>query len=360
MAEHIKVKVGTPAWTATVTNLGAQNPSDVTFEKSADFPTSWETVAKDGVNFVKIPKIYRKINNVVSNQITSWTISNHKLDDQYLIYPCFLDEEGNELDYVLLAKSISYFNTTLPDARTQAQALGTGYQLMDWMIKRLWEDLIILLYESVNASESTDKLGLQWNGKQWIDGVYVNKLTTYISYKPSKYVTYVTSATENYETLGYELYSSQSYYTDVISKLGYDENNPFVNLPSNVTYNNIHSTYYCSFWGSSTGTANGAIEVSFNPSYTWATKYRTGVGIFAALTGTTLALTSSNYGSRLCYRPIGAKHQTTSTEHLRVKVSSNTAEVLSAENKILITSDNKVFNVKSAGSKSRLYAKVSL
>lgn len=282
-------------WTATVTNLGAQEPTTVVFDRSLNFPSSFEAIVKDTINFVKLPKMYRKINAVSDDQITSWTISNFKLDDSYKVYPCFLDENGNELDYILVAKDMSYFNTTFEAARTQAKAEGPGYQLMDWMIKRLYEDLVVLFYTKINVEISTssiDKIGLNWGTKnQWIDGIARDDNGWIISYKPSSYAS---EPIANYNDYVITSYSSPA--TDgEIQKLGYDENNPFVNVPSAVITNTRYNTYYCD-------------EYRYFSAGNHPVLCKVTSGLFYCNVGYPWTDTAySNIGYRLCYRPVTEK-----------------------------------------------------
>ena len=288
-----------PGWIGTVANLGTESPTAVTFTKSADFPTTWETVTQDSVEFVKIPKMYKKINTVVDNQITGYSISNAALDSEYKVYPCFLDESGNELDYILIAKSISYASTTITNARTQARAKGTGYMIMDWQIKRLWEDLIILLYETVNINRggrvATDLLGLSWGSLwQWVDGIAKDGTTWVACDKPSKYVNTATSSTDGYYAVSYSAPTT----SNEIQKLGYDSNHPFVNMPSAVVSNASYDTYYCDYYRYGSGNL---------PVYCYVV-YVDGDddtdGAFDCYTRYAWSDAPLYGGSRLCYRPI--------------------------------------------------------
>lgn len=286
-------------WTATVAGLGSSSPSSVSFTKSSNFPTTWETVTQDGVEFVKIPKMYKKINSISSNQITSYTISNGKSDSNYQVYPCFLDEVGNELDYILIAKSISYLTMTIATARVSAQSKGKGYQLMDWKIKRLWEDLIIVLYNSVNINSgsgiTTDKLGLNWSVYYyWVDGIAKNDTTWVACDKPSKYVDTPTSSTDGYYALSY---SAPSTSNTEIQKLGYDSNHPFVNMPNAVVSNSSYNTYYCDYYSYNSGNRPVGCAVGGSDAY---------YGAFYCCTDDAWSLASSICGSRLCYLPLSA------------------------------------------------------
>lgn len=285
-------EVGT--WIGVVRNLGNANPSTVTFTKSADFPTTWETVTQDSVEFVKIPKMYRKINSVVDNQITGYSISNVKQDANYQIYPCFLDESGNELDYILIAKNITYADVTIGNARTQARDKGAGYQLLDWQIKRLWQDLIILLYEKINPflTNGWDKLGIHWGSPNWVDGIAKDGTTWVACDKPSKYVDSPTSSTDGYFAINYTAPSSSG----EIQKLGYDSNHPFANMPDAIVSNPSYNTYYCNSYNYNSG--NRPIYcIGYSLSSAWA-------GVFNYATGYLWSDNRLSPYSRLCYRPI--------------------------------------------------------
>lgn len=96
------------SWKASVSNLGAQDPNTVVFNTPADsVPKPWSEVEFNGDVFIKFPKMYKKIVTVTDDQITAFEIANAKLDDEYKLYPCFIDESGNELDYVLVGKYVS-------------------------------------------------------------------------------------------------------------------------------------------------------------------------------------------------------------------------------------------------------------
>ena len=304
-----------PAITAiscTVSGLGSSSPSSVVFTKDANFTKSGlgiEDVTLNGNIFVKIPKLYRKVNTVSNGQITSFTIATAKVDNDYYPYPCFVDENGNELDYVLIGK---YFNKnssgmnsvasgssvtqTLATARPYAQALGTGYQLYDWMMMRMWQDLIICIMETVDTNNgsglSTDALGISWEDSGfWVDGVI--KGTTekwWICDKPTSYVSLSSTSggiPTNYVETDYSAPTSSNW----ITKLGYDSSKPFANFVADVS-GGSQSTFYCDYYWYSSGSRpflsfvgsadayNGAFYV--NVKHDWSDSYRV----------------------RLCYRPI--------------------------------------------------------
>lgn len=249
----------------TVSNLGSSSPSSVTFTKDANFTKiglGIEEVTYNSDTFIKIPTMYRKVNTVTSNQITSFTIANTDIDNDYKPYPCFIDENGNLLDYILIGK---YWNTSsnscisrtsgagvgmgLSTARAYARARGTGYQLFDWQMQILWRDLLICFMQTVNTNNgsgiTTDSLGFYWSsGETFIDGVIGTNSSWAICYKPSLYTSLsgsTSSIPSNYTTVSY----SQPSGVREVSKIGYDSSHPFFNYPSAQVSNSSYNTYYC-------------------------------------------------------------------------------------------------------------------
>lgn len=300
-------------WYCTVSNLGAQNPNNVIFTHNGTMPVL-EQITFNGDSMIKIPTMYRKVNTVESNQITSFTIADGKVDDSYVPYPCFIDESGNLLDYVLIGRFMSNSSSTcvsqgttgqtsgmvvqgVSTGRTNARARGSGYQLYDWQMQKLWQDLIICKMNTVNINTgsgiTTDVLGFEWEKSGgWVDGICRTEDYKWLfSYKPSKYVNKPTDSTTGYNILSYTAPNSTG---AEVSKLGYDTNNPFVNYPNTVVTNSSFNTYYCD---------NYAAPV-------WSSKYpvNCNVGSTDANFGAWSCLTHNDwdidYGVRLCYRPI--------------------------------------------------------
>lgn len=254
------------AWTATVIGLGLENPNDVKFIKSDNFPTKWEEVSVDEDVFIKFPKVYRKVNLVEKDQIVSFTISNMKLDDEYKPYPCFIDESGNELDYILVGKYMSKSEDVcnsvaagepilqlVGNGREKARAKGTGYQLMDWRIQRLWQDLIICAMETVNTNNGegieTDRLGIYWGdlsdkAPQFIDGIMCAGRHWNYSNFPSQYVDQPIYPNSYYNEV--TLADVPRYMSSTIIFLGYDSSTEFFNYPMDIP-KKVSSTevYYC-------------------------------------------------------------------------------------------------------------------
>lgn len=301
----------------TVSGLGSENPSapDVVFtEEGAPFDWNFTTETINGNVFIKIPTMYRKINTIDSSgsvpQITSFSLSNQKVDNDYQPYPCFLDSDGTTvLDYVLIGKycssSTSVMNSvnatpatqTLAAGRTNARALGTGYQLYDWQIQKLFVDLALLKSKKVNFQDGSETiseyLGIaHMDQSVWIDGIYHNDTVLYAAFNPSNYVSSPSlHPPVGYSALSYGVPTDGGYE---LKALGYDSNNPFVNYPSAVIINIYYNTYYCDGYTYSSGnrpTRSRVGEANASDGL-W---YYTGADQW-----------SSTRGARLCFKPISA------------------------------------------------------
>lgn len=293
----------------TVTGLGGGDPLvDVVFtENEIAFDWNFQEVTIDGNIFIKIPTMYRKVNTVVDDQITSFSLADSKIDNDYQPYPCFLDSDGTTvLPYVLIGKycssSTSVINSvndtpasqTLENGRTNARALGTGYQLYDWQIQKLFVDLAMMKAKTVNFQDGSatisEYLGIaHMDQGVWIDGIYRNNSMWYVARNPSNYASNPSTPT------GYFLLSYSSPTADAeIKKLGYDINNPFVNYPWEVILNSSFSTYYCDGYYHGSGshpiiTVVGGAEARRGLWYCFSSY-----------------LWSQTSGVRLCYKPISA------------------------------------------------------
>lgn len=304
------IKVG--YWKASVSNLGAQDPSTVVFNTPADsVPKPWSEVEFNGDVFIKFPKMYKKIVTVTDNQITAFEIANAKLDDDYKLYPCFIDESGNELDYILVGKYVSKSSTTcnsvasgsiasqtISKGRTRARERGTGYQLMDWRIQRLWQDLIICAYKKIDINGGQgiieDAIGLNWQGTvQLVDGFSHNENVWMYSNSPSKYTDNPTNSTNGYFSIS--TYTAPTLTDKEIKKLGYDSAQPFFNYPSEIVSNSSYNTYYCDAYYYSSG--NHPITMNVDSSK-WLEQ-----GAFNCYASTSWDRVGH---VRLCYRPISS------------------------------------------------------
>lgn len=299
--------------------LGSSSPSNVVFTKDTTFTLAGlgiEEVVIDGNTFIKIPTMYKKFDTVVSNQLTKFTIANAQIDSSYQPYPCFIDENNNLLEYILIGKywisSSSVANSV--NATVSSMAIGTGrtlcraktnenYQglLYDWQIHQLWRDLIICFKQTVNTNSGSgigtdyiDDLGIRWGTSScWIDGLAGKQGSFVFSYKPSKYIDSPTSSSDSYNVASY----IPGFTTDIynITKLGYDANHPFVNMPSSVS-GLEYITYYCD--GFTFGTSGFNVLRPFRANVGWEV---TNSGAFSSYFDKGW---SDTYSCRLCLRPI--------------------------------------------------------
>lgn len=318
-------------WKASVSNLGAEDPNTVVFNTPADsVPKPWSEVEFNGDVFIKFPKMYRKIVTVTDNQITAFEIANKKIDNDYKLYPCFIDESGNELDYILVGKYMSKSEDVcnsvaagepilqfISNGREKARARGTGYQLMDWRIQRLWQDLLICAMKTVNTNNGegikdsdkiiTDKLGICWESDEFgsflaqaIDGIETSGMGYEWGYSnsPSKYVNGpIYPGTDGYR---WASYSAPTVREGVIKTLGYmsSDGDEFFNYPAGrVAEDANYKTYYC----------DGFIIVDDTLDYAFlaisaydTTSYS---GAFNAIAA---GWDDEIVAMRLCYRPISS------------------------------------------------------
>lgn len=267
-----------------VANLGNSSPTAQTYEydASANFPLTFPEVTDNyGNKFIRFPKMYRKVTADSNGQITGFRMATSKLDASYEIYPCFLDENGNELPYILVGKfCVSNTSTansvdatasslTMSAGRTLCRNRGTGYQMYDWMIQKLFVDLGLVISRRVNINQSWYIYGIMGIFHQqnypWVDGVIKGSSDDatqwYVSYKPSEYqnagggTSTSTAVSESdivntlgYTKVGYTAPASNGW----ITKLGYDTNNPFFNYPNAAT-GGSGTTYYCDQYYQSSG-----------------------------------------------------------------------------------------------------------
>ena len=185
-------------------------------------------------------------------------------------------------------------NQTLSNGRTRARARGTGYQLMDWRIQRLWQDLVICTYKKIDINSgsgiTTDPLGLEWgNSGNWIDGFCHIDSSWVYSNSPSKYIDRPTALSEGYASISG--YTAPTINEGEIKKLGYDSTQPFFNYPSATVSNSSYNTYYCDGYYYSSGNHPVNAYVGFTAA---------DGGAFNCLGHTDW---SSTNGVRLCYRP---------------------------------------------------------
>lgn len=311
-AVSIAVVALEPASVASITvdNLGSENPTNVTFTEEGEFDWDFGDVTDEHDNiFVQIPTIYRKINSIADGQITSFTISDKKIDNTYEPYPCFLDGNGNVLPYVLIGKyccsstsvansvNATKANQTLQQGRTNARALGTGYQLYDWQMQKLFVDLAMCHKKTVNFNSGTsitNYLGIYHLDQEiWVDGFYHNSETWYAALNPADYV----SNPGTHPPTGYTAASfgcPTGTGGQNVKTLGYDANSPFFNQPSEQTTATTYTVYYCDGFYYGTGSHPVTSVVGYRYAY---------FGLWFCFAH--YSWTNSN-GVRLCKKPLAA------------------------------------------------------
>ena len=164
------------------------------------------------------------------------------------------------------------------------------------MFWKLWQDLEIILAETVNINPGTgltyDALGVYWDATWgWVDGICHNNAVLAISNKPTQYADSATTSTTGYFGVSYNLPTTTS---REIMSLGYDANHPFVNVPSAITSNSSYNTYYCDYYGYGSGSRPVGCAVGYAGADN---------GAFCFYTVRSWAGAGP---SRLCYRPLPA------------------------------------------------------
>ena len=222
------------------------------------------------VNTVTSVKDLSESINEAKKENIAKTVSefNNKTDDEYKPYPCFLKEDGiTIMPYILIGKYFSSSSTTCnsiqtsatsnysENGRANAVAKGEGYQLYDWMIHKLWQDLITCKMNNININSGTgidiDSLGLYWSSYEaYIDGISHFPAFVAFSYKPTAYIDNPRWNSPNYNSDIYAI----SQNSGVIKNLGYNSDHPFVNYPTSVEKSS-ENIYYCDVYTSSTDTS---------------------------------------------------------------------------------------------------------
>ena len=281
--------VETPADTITITGFGEQNPNNIVYVLDDNVKAliadiiagNYDEDDVYGNHFVRYPTFYRKILTSSLGQITSIAISTTQLTSDYEPYTCFVKPDRvTVMPYVLVGKSI-WKNATIGSARTDARNIGTGYQLLDWQIFKMLQDLGIGYYKTINPTNNP-YLGLSgWNGGLWIDGVCKNNTQWLFAYDPANYRDSPTSSSTGYNVASYASPSSSG----VTKVVGYDSNHPFFNF-CNAVGGSSTEYYKANFnYGSGNKPVFSSVLTGVwgcSAHYDWS--YTTGV--------------------RLCYRPI--------------------------------------------------------
>ena len=325
-----------PTLTRTYDNVGRTyliNSAAGTITTDFDTEFNFETVVQDGNTMIKIPKFYKRFDAITNNQITAFSICKEKIDNSFQIYPCFLTESGQEIDYILISKgkatgtsskatcvqgNYPLVNVTRAQMRTAARANGTGWQQFDWMVLQLLRDLFCVVFATTNAQSiflgrttgfsSAATVGGTWNistpcgwnvstmqnrffgiedifgnVNDWCDGVAFDSSTIYTTTSPSLF----SESTTNMIQSG--IVPANNGY---ITKLSYINAQPFFNYASVATQGS-NDTHYCDF------TYNASSPDTLFVGGYWNDTTLVGLWRLSGISTTT----NSGFGGRLVYRP---------------------------------------------------------
>lgn len=328
-----------PALTRTYNNVGKTysiNSAAGTITTDFDNLFNFETVVQDGNTMIKIPVMYKHFDAITSNQVTAFSISNAKIDDEWQPYPCFVKQDGTGdiMDYILISKgkatgssskatcvsgSAPLVDVTRAQMRTAARANGTGWQQFDWMVLQLLRDLFCVVFATTNSqliftgrtsASDAATVGGTWNIStpcgwntttmqnrffgiedvfgnvfDWCDGVTFSSSAIYSTTDYN----YFTDDTSNMVNSG-----SRATSSGYISALTYNAAQPFLNYPS--ASSGSKTQYYCDYeWYNSSGV------VLYVGGY-WSS------GVYAGLWFSDgfndASYSGSGIGGRLVYRPL--------------------------------------------------------
>ena len=326
--------------TRTYDNVGKyfmENMNTGEIITSFDTEFNFETVVQDGNTMIKIPTFYKRFDTITNNQITAFSISKTKVNNDFVPYPCFVKQDGSGtvMDYILISKGKAtgtsskatcvsgespLTGVTRAQMRAAARANGAGWQQFDWMVLQLLRDLFCVVFATTNSQNiftgrtnesGAATVGGTWNistpcgynktTKQnrffgiedvfgnvndWCDGITFSGATIYSTTDYNKFA----ETTSNMVNSG-----SRPTANGYITALTYSTNQPFLNYPREAApgdgnqyycdYENYYSTGNVLFVGGrwSNG-ANAGLWCSF--------------GNFGD------AYTNAGVGGRLVYRPI--------------------------------------------------------
>lgn len=302
------------------------------FDKEFNF----ETVVQDGNTMIKIPTFYKRFDTISNNQITAFSISKTKVNDDFVPYPCFVKQDGSGavMDYILVSKGKAtgtsskatcvsgespLTNLTRAQMRTAARANGAGWQQFDWMVLQLLRDLFCVVFATTNAqniftgrtnASGTTTVGGTWNistpcgynkttqqnrffgiedvfgnVNDWCDGITFSGPTIYSTTDYNHF----TDGTNNMINSG-----SRTVSNGYISALSYNAAQPFLNYPSEAPGG--EDQYYCdrvNYY--STGNVLGV-------GGRWSDVANAGLWCSSGNFGDSYS--NAGYGGRLVYRPV--------------------------------------------------------
>lgn len=325
--------------TRTFDNVGKyflenMNTGEITTSFDTEF--NFETVVQNGNTMIKIPTFYKRFDTITDNQITAFSISKTKVNNDFVPYPCFVkqDGSGDVMPYILVSKGKAtgtsskatcvsgespLVNLTRAQMRAAARANGTGWQQFDWMVLQLLRDLFCVVFATTNAqsifkgrtnASGGATVGGTWNMStpcgynkttmqnrffgiedvfgnvnDWCDGITFNGTTIYSTTNYNNFA----DSTSNMINSG-----SRAASNGLITALTYNTAQPFLNYPSETT--SVNDQYYCdraNYY--STGTVLGV-------GGRWSDGANAGLWCSAGNFGDSYS--NVGYGGRLVYRPI--------------------------------------------------------
>lgn len=331
-----------PTLTRTFDNVGkTYNINSTAGTITTDFDTefNFETVVQDGNTMIKIPTFYKRFDTITDNQITAFSISKTKVNNDFIPYPCFVkqDGSGDVMPYILISKGkatgtsskatcvsggMPLVKVTREQMRTAARANGAGWQQYDWMVHQLIRDLFCVVFATTNAqsifkgkvSGASVNVGATWdmttpcgwsittlqnrffgledifgNYWDWCDGIVCSNDSIYFTTDPSKF----SESTSN-KNYAFSKSAESSALNGFISKLRYCSDQPFFNYP--VKTGGSDNIYYCDYkWDGTSGTVLMLGTGS-------ADDFRG--GLWAMYGGHTATSAGNDISGRLVYRPV--------------------------------------------------------
>ena len=326
-----------PTLTRTYDNVGKyfmenMNTGEITTTFDTEF--NFETVVQNGNTMIKIPTFYKRFDTITNGQITAFSISKSKVNDDFKPYPCFVKQDGTVMDYILVSKGKATGTSskatcvsgespltglTRAQMRAAARANGTGWQQFDWMVLQLLRDLFCVVFATTNAQSifkgrtnesNAATVGGTWNistpcgwnkttmqnrffgiedvfgnVSDWCDGITFSGSTIYSTTDYNHF----TDGTSNMVNSG-----SRPTSSGYISALNYITNQPFLNYPSAASGG--ETQYYCDYEGYS----SSGVVLSVGGSW----GYGAVAGLWCSDGRNDASHSYSDIGGRLVYRPL--------------------------------------------------------
>lgn len=323
----------------TVTVGASEIKSD--FDRCYPWSDMHEVVDELGNVFIRIPKFYSRITKN-ANGTYKHQLSGYRYDGFTTL---FVDGKGNEIDYVLVGKyeasgtsakaesksgKTCLVNVTLPQMRTACKANGEGYQQYDFLIDAIIKELFLIEMATTNSqsimygyangnsaavqtgrtdgvktasgsdtSNTDGKHACKYRGIEnpwgnvwkWCDGINFqedgNTEKVYICLDPTKY--------ESDKYISPYMYVADTVYDNggYLSKIEYFDKFPL--LGYTVAEDGANNSYYCDYsynCGNSVLFVGGAWNLGLYAGlWDWYGDYDS-------------SYSNSNFGGRLCYKPL--------------------------------------------------------